>query len=253
MSERIKNYLGAAIIVSILVLAFSAWQYVKYYSQSIQPGSFRSFSVSGEGKVFAIPDVAEFSFSVLTEGGKDIALLQKENSEKSNRIIEFLKSNGVASKDIKTVSYNLTPRYQTCFPSRNGSCPPAEIVGYSINQSVQVKVRDFSKIGNILSGVVEHGANVVSELQFTIDDPAEFQNKAREEAIKRAKDKAYAIAQAGGFSLGRLLFIEESSYEPPVVFYAKSGLASGPSAPAPTIEPGAKEVTVKVTLRYEIR
>lgn len=254
MTEKIKNYLGIAIIIAILVVAGSAWKYVRYFGQSIEPSSFRSFAVTGEGKVVAIPDVAQFSFSVITEGGKDITKLQKENTDKVNRAISFVKSNGVEAKDIKTSGYNLSPRYQnySC-PREGGVCPAPEIVGYTITQTVEVKVRDFGKVGEILGGVVENGANSVSQLNFTIDDPTTVQNDAREEAIVKAKNKARSIAKAGGFSLGRLLSIDEG-YSP--VPYYRSDVGYGAlleKAVTPTIEPGSEDVTVNVTLRYEIR
>jgi len=257
MSRSIKNYLGAAIIVSILVVAFSTVSFVSSYSKMIEPSSFRSFSASGEGKIVAVPDVAQFSFSVITEGGKNIGELQQKNTGLMNEAIDFVKSEGVETKDIKTQSYNIEPRYQyySC-PNPptggGGPCPPPDIVGYKITQTVSVKIRDFTKIGNVLSGVVEHGANSASSLSFTIDDPTNLQNQARAEAIKKAKEKARAIAEAGGFRLGRLLSIEESGYYP-APYYRAEALSMGVDiVAAPKIEPGSQEVTANVVLKYEI-
>jgi uncharacterized protein len=255
MSEKTKNYLGVAVIISILIVAVSAWSFSRSYSRSIEPSSFRSFSVSGEGEVVAVPDVAEFSFSVITQGGTNIAELQSTNTEETNAAIDFVKSQGVEARDIKTREYNLEPRYQffSC-PRDGGPCPPPEIVGYTITQTVLVKVRDFTKIGDILGGVVDAGANSVSQLNFTIDEPEEIQNQAREEAIEQAKEKAKSIAKAAGFSLGRLLSISESGgVTPPPIVFRESALSVDSGAFAPTIEPGSQEVTVRVTLTYEIR
>lgn len=257
MTEKVKNYLGIVLIISILVVAFSAWKYVRYYGQSIEPSSFRSFSVSAEGKVVAVPDVAEFTFSVITEGGTDIASLQGENTEKTNQAIAFVKSNGVDAKDIKTRSYNLTPRYQrfSC-PRALGEvepCPPPEIVGYTITQAVLVKVRDFTTIGTILAGVVQGGANTVSQLNFTIDDPDEPQGEARTEAITKAKEKAKSIAKVAGFRLGRLLSISESGRTPPPIFFREAALGVSAAPAVPAIEPGSQDVVVNVTLTYEIQ
>ncbi len=263
MKETTKNYLGVAIIISILIVAFSSWSFVRSYSRSIEPSSFRSFVVSGEGEVVAVPDVAEFTFSVITQGGTDIASLQKTNTDKTNTAIDFVKSEGVDAKDIKTQSYNLEPRYQYYDCSsvyledgRPRPCPPPEIVGYTVTQTVLVKVRDFSKAGGILGGVVDAGANSVSQLNFTIDDDEKVLAEAREEAIEKAKEKAEAIAEAAGFSVGRLLSISESGVYPRAVYYAKDmvyGMGGGEAAAAPSIEPGSQEVTVNVTLTYEIR
>src|SRR3989344_1568907 len=263
MSNRIKDAIGVAAILGVVVFAYAAWAYVDAFSKSIQPSSFRSFSVSGEGEVVAIPDVAQFTFQVITEGRTDIADLQTQNVDKVNDAIAFVKSQGVEDKDIKTQNFSLDPRYQyyNCSPRPLGgeveACPPAEIVGYTITQTVAVKVRDFAKIGSIVSGVVENGANSVSQLSFTIDNPDDDESKARAQAIEKAREKAKAVAKAGDFHVGRLLSIQEGGspiyypmYEKVALDYGMGGAPV--SAPAPTIEPGSQEVKIFVTLVYEI-
>jgi len=255
MDKKIKNYLGIGALVSMVILAISSLIFANIYSKSIEPSSYRSFSVSGEGKVVAIPDVAQFTFSVITEGGKDIASIQQENAQKANRAIALLKDIGVENKDIKTAGYSLQPRYQyfSCPVGKNSitkPCPPPEIVGYSINQTTSVKIRDFEKIGEILSGVVQSGVNSVSELSFTIDNRTEIENQARQEAIANAISKAESIAQAGNFNLGKILSINENSFP---VFNQYKTLGIGGSEDAPQIEPGSQEVSIGVTINYEIR
>ena len=246
-NDQIKSYLYITIIIALLLGAFASIKYVSAYSKSSQPSSYRSFNVSGDGKEVVVPDVGQFSFGVITEGDKDIAKLQKENTDKINKAIEFLKGKGIDKKDITTENYSVDPRYQyfNCVSGR--VCPPAEIIGYNVNQTVSVKIRNFDIIGDTLSGVVQNGANNVSQLQFTIDDPTEVQNLAREKAI----------AKAGDFGLGRLLSIEEGSQSAPVPMaingYGMGGeMARDKAVSVPSIEPGAKEVNVYVTLTYEI-
>lgn len=267
MNERIKNFVGIAIVIGALALGYAAVEYSDAFSKSIQPSSFRSFTARGEGKVIAVPDVAQFTFSVITQGGTDIARLLRENTEKVNRAIAFVKSNGVDPKDVKTQGYNLEPRYQyfNCptplvFPNRPEPqpCPPPEITGYTITQTVLVKVRDFGKIGETVGGVVDNGANSVSQLSFAVDDESAFESEARNKAIAQAKEKAKEIAKAGGFRVGRLLGIDESGYIPYYgdYFDGRGGggiapLAAEKAAP-PVIEPGSQEITVNVVLRYEI-
>ncbi|MBI5401531.1 SIMPL domain-containing protein [Candidatus Wolfebacteria bacterium] len=259
MNEKIKNILNVAIILGILAAAYASVSYVVSYSKSIAPSTFRSFSVSGEGKIVAIPDVAQISFGLITQGGKNIAAIQNENSGKVNAMIEFLKSQNVDKKDIKTQNYSLEPRYQyfSC-PMPQSSvkpCPPPEIVGYTVSQTIQVKIRDFSKIGDILSGVVQKGANNVSQLSFQVDDPEKIKSQARTEAIKQAKEKAEAIAEAAGFKMGQLLSIDESGFVPQGIYrtYGLGAAEIKAGAIAPSIEPGSQEITINVTLKYEIR
>lgn len=255
MDERIKMVVRVLKAFAVIVFAYAAASYTYSYALSVNPGAFRSFSVSADGKAVGIPDVAEFTLGVISEGGKDVATLQTQNSKKINTINAFLKAHQIADKDIKTTNYNIDPRYQYYNCVDKGPCPPPDITGYSINQSVNVKIRDFSKIGDLLSGVVQNGANSVSQLIFTIDDPTKVQNEARAQAITKAQEKAVGIARAGGFGIGRLLSIEESVPQTPYPPYPMAMEASGLGGRggAPVIEPGSQETSVSVTLKYEMK
>jgi uncharacterized protein len=271
MNRILKNVIPAVGALAVIALAVAALIYVVYYGKSIQPSSYRSFTVSAEGKAVSIPDLAEFSFTVITQGGIDLAATQIKNTDDANKAIAFVKSQGVAVKDIKTLSYNVDPQYEnySCYDqtmeySPDSSvkptsrvCPPPKIVGYNVTQSVDVKIRDFKKISDIMGGVVTNGANRVGSLSFTTDDPTSIQDQARAEAIAKAKVKAEGVARAGGFSLGRLLGIQEGGSYPAYdrsysLSSYKEGMG-GAAAPAPTIEPGSQETNVTVTLTYEIR
>ncbi|MFH0806324.1 MAG: SIMPL domain-containing protein [Candidatus Brennerbacteria bacterium] len=255
MTEKFKNYVWGAVIVGILAVSYAAVSYVRTYSQSIEPSSFRSFSVTADAKVVAVPDVAAFTASVITEGGLDLGALQTANTESTNKVIAYVKENGVDAKDVKTEGYSVEPRYQY-YGCEMGACPPSRIVGYTVRQTVSVKVRDFTKAGAILGGVVTNGANSVSSLTFTIDDQTEVQAEARAEAIEKAKAKAELIADEAGFTIGRLLSIDEGGLAYPVPMYERAygmGGAGDAVKSVPSIEPGSQDVRVTVTLRYEIR
>lgn len=237
-------------MITALSFAVAVVWLASSYSSSASPA--RTFTVSGEGKVVAIPDTAEFVYSVITEGGVDLTALQKENARKVNLANNFLKENGVEEKDIQTLSYNISPRYQH-YKCEKSPCPPPEIVGYSINQSVKVKVRDLSRAGSLLSGVVEQGANSVSNLSFTVDDIEELKNQARIEAIEIAKAKAKAVAKSAGFKLGKLVSLNESFLlpAPPVFFSFREAQVVG-AEEGVSLEPGSQEIKVNISLTYAI-
>lgn len=256
MSEKTKNNLGIVLIVGILAISYSLIVIARSYSDSLAPSSFRSFTVSAYGKTSAIPDIAQFSFGIITEGGKDLNALQKENSEKSDDIIKFVKTSGVEDKDIKTNIYSVEPRYSysPCQPNSK-KCDPPEIVGYTITESVSVKIRDFSKVNSVLEGVVKNGANSVTSLNFTLDDPSSVESKARTEAIKKARAKAEEVGKAGGFRVGRILSINEGGFYPPIAYGgdSKEFALARSSSQAPSIEPGSEEVRIDVSVAFEIR
>ncbi len=251
MDQKIKNYLGIAIIGTLIVGAYGIFSFTRSYETVTETSNF---STNAEGKIVAIPDIAQFSFSVITQGGVNLQDTQSENTNKANAAITFAKSKGIDAKDITTQWYNVEPRYQyfDCSSRQSSVCPPYEIVGYTITQTVLVKVRNFNVIGDLLAGVVKNGANTVSQLSFTVEDPAGFENQAREKAISKARDKAKSIAKAGGFRLGKLLSINEGSYYPMPMFSGTEAKGGAPPA-SPTIEPGSYDITINVTLTYEIK
>jgi hypothetical protein len=251
---KLKNYLFNSLIAALLIVSFSVFYFVLSYS-SFKNYSSRSFRVSSSGKVSVVPNIAIFSASVVSEG-KDLKNLQDENAKRLNNVLNFLKEQGIESKDIKTTDYNIIPQYEY-YPCGNyeGSlskkCPPPKIVGYSILQTLEVKVRDFSKVGDILSGVVEGGANQVSGLRFTVDNYEDLELQAKEVAIANAKKSALEIAKSGNFKLGKIISVDfyRSGNIPGQYLFSK---AEGVSA-SPNIEPGTQEINVVATIQYEIK
>ena len=214
-----------------------------------------TISVQGEGEVFAIPDVATFSFSVIKEG-KTAKEVQDRAAEISNRAIEYLKENGIEERDIKTTNYNVYPRYEyekiVCitFP-----CPQGErkLVGFEINQSVTVKIRDTKIAGELLSGIGAFGVERISGLSFSIDDESELKRQARKKAVEDAKEKAKVLADDLGVRLVRI--VNFSEFDSPVFarFEATVGVGGEGGGVVPDIEVGENKITSRVHITYEIR
>lgn len=252
MSEKIKNILGYSLAFGVLIFAFSVFAFVGAYSKASEPA--KGFLVSATGEVVAVPDIAEFNYAVVTEGGDDLIAIQNENTRKSNEINSYLKEKGIDEEDIRTAGYNIYPRYQSVRCAPGEICPPSEIVGYTVNHSVRVKVRDMAMVGEILSGTVRAGANSTSGLAFSIDDIESIKNEARDKAIQEAKEKAKTMADSAGFKIGAVISISENFYYP-FASTRSAGMEVMDSymPEPPSIEPGSEEVQVSVTIRYEIR
>lgn len=236
-----KN-LKITIIIGILVVSFSLLWFVYEYSQNKEHS--RSFSVIGEGKEIVVPNIAVLRIGVVTKGS-DLKVVQKENSEKINKIIDFLKNQGIDEKDIQTENYLVSPEY-------NYKENPYKIVGYSINQELKVKVRDLVKVGDILQNAVNYGANTVNGPNFEVDDQNIYLEKAREKAILDAKEKAEKIAKTAGFRLGKIVIIEDFSMPPPIYSF-KGGAVPEMLSTSPQIQPDSQEIKIQVQIIYEIK
>ena|SRR3989344_7432533 len=245
MKEQIKNYLGILGLLLMSALLVLVVIEIKNRGTSVDYG--KTIQMSGEGKVTARPDTANLSFAVVTQGA-DSAKVQADNDTKMKKVIEYLKQNGVKEEDIKTSGYNLYPQYDY---KPDGS---SSITGYNLNQNVDAKLRDLGKVPSIMGGLTGQGVNQINGVNYFIDDPDALRTQARDEAIAKAKEKAQNLASTLGIKLGKVInFSEGESYIPyPMPYYAERGIGAGGGGTSPT-EPGSQDVTMTVTLTFELK
>ena len=203
-------------------------------------------SFSGEGTVSAKPDIARLSFSIVTQSATSKGA-QDANSTKSNEVTKFLKGQGIEDKDIKTSGYQIYPQQVY-----TGSSP--RITGYQTSQNFQVIIRNLDNANKVLDGIVAAGVNQVDQLQFDIDDPEQLKAQAREKAIADAKVKARQLESQIGINLGKIVNFQEDvgGY----VVYSKMTLETdgrGGGGGGPTLPTGENEITVSVSITYQIK
>jgi hypothetical protein len=253
LNKNLISGLLAMLIIWVGILAVNEFKESRFIGAGITAQN--TISVQGKGEVLATPDLALVNVTVANEA-RTIKAAQDENTRRANQVLAFLKEQGIDEKDIKTVGYNVNPRYEFrkeagIFPSPSGR---RVLVGYEVTSSLLIKIRDFDKIGLILDGAVSAGANRVGSLRFSIEDDEALEREARQKAIGEAQAKAQELAQDLGVSLVRLVRFNESGRPYPVLFAeqaVKAGVGGG--AETPVIEPGQNEITVIVNLTYEIR
>ncbi len=253
--EKAKTYfwilLDVLIVVAIANVIFFVMPLLGRLTNSFV--SVRTITIAAEGKTTVTPDLAESSFSVVSRGKspQDIA---DSNNQKISAVITFLKSEGLGEKDIATTGYSLSPDYQYDQNTQRNF-----ITGYTLTQTVTVKMRDFKKVPEIIGGLTPLGVNQIGGINFTVEDPEKYLSVARADAFAKARAKAMEMAAANGVSLGRVLNIAESQGSVPIPYYyyaaGKSmGLdAAAPTIAPPTIEPGTQDVKDDVTLTFELQ
>ena len=218
-------------------------------------------TVTGTGEAVAIPDIAQVSFTV-SEQGATVTEAQTKATEKANAALEYVEQQGIADEDVKTTYYAVNPRYeyknQSC--GYGMPCPPVSsaptIIGYEVSQSVQVKIRDTAKAGQILEGLGSLNVQNISGPHFTVDDEDAVRAEAREAAIKEAREKAKVLAKQLGVRLGKTVsFYENEGMYPMYGYDGKGGAMESDirvSAVAPSLPTGQNETEVSVSITYEI-
>ena len=232
-------------VIAILLVSLIVWVSVDVFNKIKTGGNVpaaNTITVSATSDVYAKPDLALTTFSVLSEA-KTVAQAMSENSAKMNAVIGSVKSQGVEGKDLKTVNFNISPRYEWENPACAYSyCPSGKriLAGYDVTQSLEVKIRDLDKIGGIIQGATEAGANEVGNLQFTIDNEDALKEEARNQAIEEAKTKAKNLAAKLDMRLVKIINFSESGSFPVPYYMASAKEASGRSSAVSTTSSPSK-------------
>jgi len=259
--ENIKNwftnhkFIGVVVGVLILICLCNTFcgGHGDFRNNNLQKDTI---TFTGKGEVVVKPDIATVSFGVTAEN-IDVAKAQTEATTKMNAIIDLLKSKGVAEKDIKLTNYNIYPRYDYVQASALYPYNPGKqvLAAYVVSQTVEVKIRDISKAGEILSGVGEFGVTDVSGLTFTVDNEEVVKDQARDLAITDAKAQAKTLAKSLGVRLVKITnFSENGNY--PVYYEMNKSMAlgiGGGDAAVPQVPMGENKITSNVSITYEIR
>ncbi|MGH7331505.1 MAG: SIMPL domain-containing protein [Candidatus Rokuibacteriota bacterium] len=214
---------------------------------SVGDAPSRLISVRGVGRVAVKPDLAvvrvgsEMRAPTLTDATAEVARRQ-------SAVLSRLKSLGVAERDITTVVYSVDP---VAAPRRTEE-DPSRIVAYHVVNVVQVKIRDLTAAGRILDGALGAGANTISALQFTLDDPRPVEAEARALAVKAAAATAQQLAAAAGVRLGEVVSVTEGPAVRPPVERMMMRSAAAPAMSAGPVESGQYDVVVSVEAHYRI-
>jgi uncharacterized protein YggE len=237
----------AFVIVLGVTIGIWGWNMSKqHYYIGKNPDIQRTISISGEGKVTAIPDIALVSLGLTTEK-KNISDAQTENSKTMNSLIEKLRGLNIAKEDIKTVNYSIYPAYDWTDGRQI-------LRGYTVSQDVQVKIRKTDQVDEVLKIAGDLKLNQIGGLTFNIDNPENYKQEARIKALENAKEKADALANVMGVKLGKVIsFSESEGYYPQAYpMYAKADGIGGGGAPAPAVEAGSQEISITATVSYEL-
>lgn len=255
--HRHNRVLGSVVLVLVAVALFSYAVMNMKMTENMYPMPM-NISVNGEGEVSAIPDIGQFSFSVMAEGA-EAAAAQEASATKINDIMAYLKEQGVEEKDIKTENYNMYPKYRYegagCM---GGWCPPGKEIpdGFEVSQTIAVKVRDTAKAGTLIAGVGDKGATNISGLTFTVDDETKLKAEARTKAIADAKSKADKVAADLGVEIVRVtsFYENEGYYGEPYGYGGEMMMAKDESAPmAPGTPMGENVTKVSVSVSFEVK
>jgi uncharacterized protein YggE len=208
--------------------------------QSIQ----RTITAVGQGQVFLAPDLARIYIGVHSQA-ESVSDALADNNAKAQAIADALAAMGVDTKDVQTSSFNIYPQQQYG--------PNGEILGttlYNVDNTVNVTVRDLSKLGGLLDAVITSGANSINGIEFDVQNKEEALKNARKLAIDNAKAQAAEIADAAGVTLGSIVSVNISNLNQGGPIYDKAYAQGASQVP---ISAGQLALTVEASVTYDIK
>src|SRR5271157_4398654 len=195
--------------------------------------------VGADGKVESEPDTALVQFDISAQEEK----LQDANqraTQAADQVRQLLRANGIDPKDAQIGRFAVQPVYDYKNPKR-------KLVGYRVDTDISVKVKDFSKIGPITQGLANMDVTNNQSISYQLDNIDAAKIKAVEDALRRARDEANAVARSSGRTLGELSYASVDTFEPtpirPMMMARQAPAAESAPSP-PTAEFGAQKITV---------
>lgn len=204
----------------------------------------RLVNVSGVGEITVTPDLAYIDLGVQTKN-EDAAKAQQENAKLMTAVIDAIKGAGIKAEDIKTTGYSL---YQTYDYLQDKQSDPY----YVASNTVNVKIKDITKVGNIIDIASKAGANSINSIRFTVADDSKYYQEALKLAMADAKAKATTILGTFGKTPGLPFSVTESGNSGNIYYdyYPAKGLEAASDVSTP-IESGEIIVTAQVTVSYD--
>ncbi len=204
-----------------------------------------TLSTSGTGIVHVTPDMVTVSLGVQTQDS-DVSAAVGENNAAAQAINDAAGLVGVSPADIQSTYFSVWSQ-----PMYDEFGNPTDAVTYTVDHTLTVRLRDTSKLGDLLQASIRAGANTVQGITFGLQDPTPAQDQARELAMQDGLARAELLASTAGLSLGKMKSASTSltAPQPVYVMYAE-GMGGGGGVPT---APGTQTVQVQVYLVYEIQ
>ena len=209
------------------------------------PADGTLLSVSAHAESRRVPDVATISTGVVTQAA-DANAAMRANAVQMDKVMAAIRAAGIAERDVQTSGINLNPQY------RYAENQPPTITGYQANNTVNVKVRDLSKLGKVLDAFVASGANQVNGPSFEVDKPEEAYAEARVAAVKKAHAQAQTYADALGLKVRRIVSISEGGAAFPRPMPMMRATAADASYKETAVSPGETALSVNIDVVFEL-
>jgi len=226
---------------SIAIAIFLALSSIVATAQAPTVGAQPNTVYTGaDGKFETAPDTALVQFNINAQADNSKAAYEQAQKQ-AEQVRQILRTNGIDPKAAEVGYYSIQPMYDW----KNAK---SKVVGYRVNTSVSVKLKDFTKIGPITQQLADAAVSDSQSVSYTLDSTDDAKAKAVEDAYRRARSSADVLARAAGRTVGELSYASVDTFDnirpmPMPMARAMNSVAMA-GAPAPTEQFSPQNITV---------
>jgi len=233
------------LVVSLLAGGFAFGQ--DHPTITAQPNTV---FVGADGKFEANPDTALVQFNISAQEDNSRAAYDRA-SKAAEQVRQILRSNGIEPTAAQLGYFSIEPVYDYNKAKR-------KLVAYRVNVNVSLKLKDFTKIAPIVQQLSDGDVTDEQSITYQLDDIDAAKTKAVEDAYRRARASAEAVARAGGRTLGELSYASVDTFENvrpvPMQPMARMGaMAQSAAAPTEQFSPQTTSVTAHVNAMFTLK
>ena len=194
--------------------------------------------VGADGKFEANPDTALVQFNISAQQDNSRAAYDQA-SKAAEQVRQILRNNGIDPAAVQIGYFSIEPVYDYKPAKR-------KLVAYRVNVSVSLKLKDFTKIAPIVQQLSDGDISGDQSISYTLDDIDAAKTKAVEDAYRRARASAEALAHASGRSVGELTYASVDTFENvrPMPMQPMARMSAMAATPAPTEEFSPQTISV---------
>jgi len=228
--------LFAAVVIAALPVAASAQQVPPPPPRELQP----LVVTTGDGIVQATPDRAWITVTAESRASSPREA-QRKNADAMKPVHDRLRAAAIPEDAIKTTVYDLQPDWDFSDNRR-------VLRGYVARNTIDVRIDDTDRVGELLDTVVTAGATSVENIRFDLKDRERLEREALRLAVADARARAASAAAGAGMMVDRIIRIDEQGVSSPPVPLRRESLQVSVAAAAPPVAAGSLEVRAHVTV-----
>jgi uncharacterized protein len=206
--------------------------------------------VGADGKFEAPPDTAQIQFQVSVQESTSQTAFSHASKD-VEEVRQVMRANGIEPKQATIGFMSIQPVYDWKNPAR-------KVIGYRVTADVTLKLKDFAKVAPVTEQLADANVSESQTLGYILENMDEAKNKAVEDAYRRARASAEALARASGRVLGELSYASIDIYAPqrpilPHPMLMRAMTAAATPAPNEEFTPQTVTVTAHVNALFDLK